>query len=543
MDGKKIIGFLNGKINSVASGIKDIKLNNTQTGLIFLTNDDKEVEVIIDNLHNHDNKILLDKLSIINGALYYDGKSVSNDDIDLSDYATQKYVNNKIALIPSNDLTEYEKTVDTNNKLANKSDINHTHTLSNITDLSAELDNYYLKNQTLSKEEINILINSISKGMQYKESVSSVSELPSINNEKGDTRKTENNNHINVWDGSQWIDLGNQSVGNIASQTLDGLMSKEDKIKLNSLSVENLVSLTKFNEELNKKSNVIHNHDEIYVKKESGKSLIEDLKIQQLDAFLNTDIPTKTSELTNDNNFITKSQIKAGKNITLDMTEGNITINSSGDGSGVGCNIDDSSENSTVTTFSNKGTMDKINQNKSEILKTISDGYLDKANYKGSVDGVVKMADKSKEIDIEGQLTGHCQYYGVGNGGDSENTTLKLRSFPVGTTTNRIDTLNFNLLTKDVTQSIPFTRIIEDINCFVQAFKKEEDELNVTDIFEDYTNELISNHSENIVCDSINGLSVTNVFTYYTVANSDGRYESGIIDKNKFIEIIEMEMK
>ena len=77
----------------------------------------------------------------------------------------------------------------------------------------------------------------------------------------------------------------------------------------------------------------------------------------------------------------------------------------------------------------------------------------------------------------------------------------------------------------------------------MQAFKKEDDELNVTESFEDYTNELVSNHSENVNCNITNGLGITDIHTYSMVINSDGMYESDIIDKNDFIEIIGLEMK
>ena len=42
--------------------------------------------------------------------------------------------------------------------------------------------------------------------------------------------------------------------------------------------------------------------------------------------------------------------------------------------------------------------------------------------------------------------------------------------------------------------SIPFAREIPTVNCFVQAFKQEEAELNITDVFEDYNNELVSKY-------------------------------------------------
>ena len=171
--------------------------------------------------------------------------------------------------------------------------------------------------------------------------------------------------------------------------------------------------------------------------------------------------------------------------------------------------------------------------------KTSKDlGLLDSSYASEENEGSVKLADKAKEVDIEGQLDGTAKYYGVANGGTSEDNTLKLRPFPVGLATERIETLDFEILTKDVPQSIPFAREIPTVNCFVQAFKQEEAELNITDVFEDYNNELVSNHSENINCDVSNGLSINDSYKYNTGLNGDRLYETNIINKTDFIEIL-----
>lgn len=230
------------------------------------------------------------------------------------------------------------------------------------------------------------------------------------------------------------------------------------------------------------------------------------------------------------------SNLKQGTNVSLDVDQyGNVTINATtGDSTG-------GSGTSDYELLSNKPKINGVTvlgDKSAKDLKLLSDSYASTEN-----EGSVKMADKAKTIDVTDQLIGSAQYYGVGNGGTLSDTALRLRPFPVGTATNRIDTLDFDLLTKDVTQSIPFIRAISDVNCIVQAFKKEDDELNVTESFEDYTNELVSNHSENVNCDITNGLGITDIHTYSMVINSDGMYESDIIDKNDFIEIIGLEMK
>lgn len=59
---------------------------------------------------------------------------------------------------------------------------------------------------------------------------------------------------------------------------------------------------------LDGKSSTSHTHT-IYVEKVTGKSLVDDTKITKLDALINTTIPTKTSELTNDSKFVSETTI------------------------------------------------------------------------------------------------------------------------------------------------------------------------------------------------------------------------------------------
>ena len=189
----------------------------------------------------------------------------------------------------------------------------------------------------------------------------------------------------------------------------------------------------------------------------------------------------------------------------------------------------------------NRLTTDLVTVLKEKFItkEEVQNNYLNKKIYASdNNEGSVKLADKAKEIDIEGQLDGSAKYYGVANGGTNEDNTLKLRPFPVGTSTERIETFDFEILTKDVSQSILFAREIPTVNCFVQAFKQEESELNITDVFEDYNNELVSNHTENVVYDFVDGLSINDTYKYATTLNSDGLYETDIINKDDFIEIL-----
>lgn len=217
------------------------------------------------------------------------------------------------------------------------------------------------------------------------------------------------------------------------------------------------------------------------------------------------------------------TNLKAGTNISIDVDQyGNATFNSTASGSSTTGGTTD------YELLSNKPRINNISIIGNKTSKDL--GLLD-ISYASDVNkNSVKMADKAKEIDIEGQLDGNAKYYGVASGGTNEDNTVKLRPFPVGLATERIETLDFEILTKDVPQSIPFAREIPTVNCFVQAFKQEDSELNVTDVFEDYKNELVSNHSENVICDKNNGLSIKDKYEYFSFDEEIGYYETDIND-------------
>lgn len=221
------------------------------------------------------------------------------------------------------------------------------------------------------------------------------------------------------------------------------------------------------------------------------------------------------------------TNLKAGNNISIDVDQyGNATFNSTASGSSTTGGTTD------YELLSNKPRINNVTVMGDKTSKDL--GLLDISYASDVNENSVKMADKAKEIDIEGQLDGKAKYYGVASGGTDEDNTVKLRPFPVGLATERIETLDFAILTKDVPQSIPFARKIPTVNCFVQAFKQEESELNITDIFEDYNNELVSNHSENVICNE-NGLSIKDEYKINNNGiNSDGLYEIKI---GKFVDI------
>lgn len=81
MNYSQIIALINGiadeKDSSIATGIKSVKINTAQTGLVFTTNDNKDIEIIIPT-HTHSNlATILEKLTLdTNGDLLFDGEKL-----------------------------------------------------------------------------------------------------------------------------------------------------------------------------------------------------------------------------------------------------------------------------------------------------------------------------------------------------------------------------------------------------------------------------------------------------------------------------------
>ena len=89
--------ILNGQIDSAVSGIADIGMSADKTKLVFTLNDGTTRELSVDGLHTHSNlDDILEKFTVVDGELYFDGKKVTNENVDLSDYYKKKEVDNRL---------------------------------------------------------------------------------------------------------------------------------------------------------------------------------------------------------------------------------------------------------------------------------------------------------------------------------------------------------------------------------------------------------------------------------------------------------------
>ena len=110
----------------------------------------------------------------------------------------------KLTGLSDNNLTDTDKSKLTslNDVLLNKFQYVNNELLFNgkVVNQSIDISNFYNKAETMQ------LINSIGKGMNWKSSVNTLSDLPTIGNEISDTRVVTENSHIYVWNNSSWIE-------------------------------------------------------------------------------------------------------------------------------------------------------------------------------------------------------------------------------------------------------------------------------------------------------------------------------------------------
>ena len=131
------------------------------------------------------------------------------------------------------------------NTIIDKADKDHTHEITDIDGLEDELDDRYTKVETMSKTEIENLVKAITTGVNWKLPVDTKTDLPMTDNKAGDTRIVKDEDSIYVWneEDSQWVEIGGSCITDLATQTTDGLMSKEDKEKLDLIDLEEILTL------------------------------------------------------------------------------------------------------------------------------------------------------------------------------------------------------------------------------------------------------------------------------------------------------------
>jgi hypothetical protein len=282
-----------------------------------------------------DNKYEIKDISIVKDSNYIhtdvNFSQVDKNKLDILENFSKNYND----LINKPDLTGFAQITDVNTGLSAKANISHNQDISTINNLQSELDNRYIKTDTMSKIEIETLVNSITRNMTWKDSVATMTDLNAlIGMTVGETRVVTGIATIYTYDGTKWVNLGSSTNIPLVTTTNDGQMTKEDKSKLDSIVVANLITNTQLTSALSSKADI-------------------------------SSVPTKTSQITNDSDFTTNTSvdgklvnyqtttqintklidyakltdlsnrlvvgnIKAGSNITITTSGNDITISSTG---------------------------------------------------------------------------------------------------------------------------------------------------------------------------------------------------------------------
>ena len=109
-----------------------------------------------------------------------------------------------------------------------KAPLNHNHTVSEISDITT---NYY------DIPTIDRKIADVTTGIMWKESVNTYTDIPLTypNPETGWLVSTLDTQQIYRYNGTTWEKFGSMAIQSLVTHSADGLMSKEDKIKLDAM--------------------------------------------------------------------------------------------------------------------------------------------------------------------------------------------------------------------------------------------------------------------------------------------------------------------
>ena len=223
-------------------------------------------------------------------------------------------LNNK-PTIPS--ITDLATKTELTNGLDTKANISHLQPISSVINLQVALDSKYSKLETMNTEEIQILFNTVSKNMNWKEPIGTYSNLQALTEMiEGDAHVVTENSTIYIYSNNAWVSLGSSASVPIATETVDGLLSKEDKIKLNAIVVANIITDTKLADELAKYTDTI-TLDSNYAKKTdlASKANVSDIYTQtQTDNLLNNKVDKVSNKSLIDDSEITRLQAITGVN-------------------------------------------------------------------------------------------------------------------------------------------------------------------------------------------------------------------------------------
>lgn len=476
------------------------------------------------------------------------------------------------------------------NKYVDLETLNH-----GFKELATKINSVFRKiKDSYTKTEIDDKFTSIAKGMNWKPSVATKVDLEALtDNSKSDTRIVEDESKIYIYNGTSWEGIG--SSANVPKATIDndGLMSKEDFTKLEGIEPDKYETKEDFNTKVgsltslntDNKDSVVSAINEVkegvnntvkiddtvvdtnkvysskkindtYVKKEENKSLVPDSEIEKIHTHINKNYLDKISE----------------------NAEGKPTYNGKEIGTGgSGANIDDEII-STDTTYSSEKIEGKfvgeiegytddelkamlgLSEDDKDLIKNLitDDSVIDTTktwnssvlnkkfnNIKNKVNSI-SQADYNSLIE-KGEVDSTVPYLVTTNEslGAEKKALLyynnQLYNFTNPSTDNNEIQQKVSLnATKN--NSIEITTVDSNNKLMIENYKFIKGKENTTSIIKKFNNSNKDNfiyNSDEIDFDD-NNTCVKNKYVYDMKANSDGLYESEVINKSDFLEIREV---
>lgn len=462
-------------------------------------------------------------------------------------------------------------------------------------ELATKINSVFRKiKDSYTKTEIDDKFTSMAKGMNWKPSVATKVDLEALtDNSKSDTRIVEDESKIYIYNGTSWEGIG--SSANVPKATInnDGLMSKEDFTKLDGIEpdkyetkedfntkVGNLTSLNTDNKDsvvlaINEVKEGVNNTVKIddtvvytnkvysskkvndtYVKKEEGKSLVENTEISKIHehnnkAYLDKLGENKSGKLTYKGKEIGTGGSGANiddTNISTDTTYSSEKIEDKfvGEIEGytddelkamLGLSEDDKdliknliTDDSVIDTTKtwNSSVLNKKFKNIKNKVNSISQADYNSLIEKGEVDSTVSYlvtTNESLGAEKKALLYYNNQLYNFTNPSTNNNEIQQKVSLNA-TKNNSIEIATADSNNKLMIENYKFIKGTENTTSIIKKFNNSNKD------------NFIYNPDEIDFDD--NNTCVKNKYIYDMKANSDGLYESEVINKNDFLEIKEV---
>ena len=462
-------------------------------------------------------------------------------------------------------------------------------------ELATKINSVFRKiKDSYTKTEIDDKFTSMAKGMNWKPSVATKVDLEALtDNSKSDTRIVEDESKIYMYNGTFWEGIG--SSANVPKATIDndGLMSKEDFTKLEGIEPDKYETKEDFNTKVgsltslntDNKDSVVSAINEVkegvnntvkiddtvvdtnkvysskkindtYVKKEKNKSLVPNSEIEKIHTHTNKAYLDKIGENINGKLTYKGKEIGTGgsganiddTNISTDTTYSSEKIEGKFVGEIEGYTDDelkamlglseddkdliknlitDDSVIDTTKTWNSSVLNKKFNNIKNKV-NSISQADYNSLIEKGEVDSTVPYlvtTNESLGAEKKALLYYNNQLYNFANP-STESNEIQQKVSLNATKNNSIEIATADSNNKLMIENYKFIKGKENTTSIIKKFNNSNKD------------NFIYNPDEIDFDD--NNTCVKNKYVYDMRINSDGLYESEVINKSDFLEISEV---